>query len=99
MDEIVWTCLEHASSWEDVVDALRAYVADGRPDAERFAAVADLVEGQLGRFDAARLTGSDALFPATVLMLHGLDGIRRYGEGYDPAYQGAFIRALIDAQT
>jgi hypothetical protein len=97
MASVLWSYLDHASSWEDTVSDLRRYVADGHPDAELMSRIADLIERQLAASDPEPLEGVLGFFPGVVLMLHGLRSVGDYGDAATFDAQSAFVRRLVGA--
>ena len=92
---VLWGYLDHCSSWEQTVERLRDYVADGNADAEAFTAVADALERHIARGELQG-EGTLGLYPAVVLMLSSLYHVRRYGSAEDHAAQVKLIRELTE---
>ena len=97
MAGVLWSYLDHASSWEDTVSDLRRYVADGHPDAELMGCIADTIERELAAVDPAPLEGVLGFFPGVVLMRHGLRSVGDYGDAATFDAQSAFVRRLVGA--
>jgi hypothetical protein len=91
-EAVLWEYLDHASSWDETVHSVRAYVSDGEPDAEVFAAVADAIERRASGVTAEGVLG---LYPATVLMLASLRHLKLYGSADDYDAQVALISSLM----
>jgi hypothetical protein len=97
MASVLWSYLDHASSWEDTVFDLRRYVADGHPDAALMTRIADLIEREVAAVDPEPLEGVLGFFPGVVLMLHGLRSVGDYGDAATFDAQSAFVRRLVGA--
>jgi hypothetical protein len=92
----VWSYLDHSSSWEDAVEGLRRYVADGNADAEAFSQIADAITAELSTELDEEPAGVLGLYPAAVLMLDGLRASRVYGGGADYRRQCALVSRLME---
>ena len=97
MATVLWSYMDHASSWDEALDDLRRYVADGHADSEIFAGIADLIEREMAAAGAEHLDGVLGFFPSVVLMLHGLRSIGDYGDAAIFDAQSAFVRRLVGA--
>ena len=94
---VLWSYMDHASSWDEAVADLRRYVADGHTDSEMFAGIADLIEREMAAAGTEHLEGVLGFFPGVVLMLHGLRSIGDYGDAAIFDAQSAFVRRLVGA--
>ena len=94
---VLWSYMDHASSWDEAVADLRRYVADGHTDSEMFAGIADLIEREMAAAGTEHLEGVLGFFPGVVLMLHGLRSIGDYGDAAIFHAQSAFVRRLVGA--
>jgi hypothetical protein len=97
MASVLWSYLDHASSWDEAVADLRRYVGDGHADAEMLGGIADLIERELAAVDGQPLEGVLGFFPGVVLMLHGLRSLGDYGDAATFDAQSAFVRRLVRA--
>lgn len=97
MATVLWSYMDHASSWDEALADLRRYVADGHADSEIFAGIADLIEREMAAAGAEHLDGVLGFFPSVVLMLHGLRSIGDYGDAAIFDAQSAFVRRLVGA--
>ena len=94
---VLWSYMDHASSWDEAVADLRRYVADGHTDSEMLAGIADLIEREMAAAGTEHLEGVLGFFPGVVLMLHGLRSIGDYGDAAILDAQSAFVRRLVGA--
>jgi hypothetical protein len=97
MATVLWSYMDHASSWDEAIADLRRYVADGHADSEIFAAIADTIEREMTAAGAEHLEGVLGFFPGVVLMLHGLRSIGDYGDAALFDAQSVFVRRLVEA--
>ena len=97
MATVLWSYMDHASSWDEAIDDLRRYVADGHADSEIFAGIADTIERETAAAGAEHLEGVLGFFPGVVLMLHGLRSIGDYGDAAIFDAQSVFVRRLVEA--
>ena len=77
----LWGYLDHVSSWEETVERLRQYAADGNSDGEVFADIADVIESAAADDYEQEPAGVLGLYPAVVLVL---DALRVDGAGGGP---------------
>jgi len=97
MASVLWSYLDHASSWDEAVADLRRYAGDGHADADIFGDIADLIERELAGADREHLEAVLGFFPGVVLMLHGLRSVGDYGDAATFDAQAAFVRRLVGA--
>jgi hypothetical protein len=97
MATVLWSYMDHASSWDEAIADLRRYVADGHADSEMFAGIADVIERETAAAGTEHVEGVLGFFPGVVLMLHGLRSIGDYGDAALFDAQSAFVRRLVGA--
>ena len=93
----LWAYLDHVSSWEEAVERLRRYAADGNSDGEVFADIADVIESAVTDDREHEPAGVLGLYPAVVLVLDALRAIRVYGDERDNQRQRELVYRLIGA--
>ena len=94
----LWGYLDHTSSWEETVECLRRYVADGNARRRcgrrnRRTLIESTIDGQPGD-EAAGVLG---LYPAVVLTLDALRALRVHGAEADHRRQCDLVAHLIEA--
>jgi hypothetical protein len=93
----LWGYLDHTSSWEDTVECLRRYSAEGNADGEVVAGIARLIETAIEHEPGDEPAGVLGLYPAVVLTLDALRAIRVHGAEVDHRRQRELVTQLIEA--
>ena len=96
VDATVLEYLDHCSSWSETVERLRDYVADGHPDGDVFAAVADAIECEVVGGTADQGESVLGLYAATALTLARLHQLRRYGSSGEHAHEVEIVQKLAE---